>query len=124
MEILFLILLWVLLYVFFLFPAILMLITWLPRKMQRGGFEPSVAVLIAARNERENIGPKIVNTLACDYPREKLRILVGSDGSSDGPMPRSLRPTGPGCAWSRSRPAREKHAPSTRWPGKRSPTCW
>jgi len=44
---------------------------------------PRVSVLIAARNEEQDIGWKIVETLAWAYPREKLEILVCSDASED-----------------------------------------
>ncbi|MEW6442065.1 MAG: glycosyltransferase family 2 protein [bacterium] len=45
---------------------------------------PSISVLIAAYNEEKSIERKIRNTLALDYPKERLEILVGSDGSTDG----------------------------------------
>lgn len=44
---------------------------------------PTVSVLIAAHNEEGCIRQKIENTLAFDYPREKLEIIIGSDGSTD-----------------------------------------
>ncbi|MGC1810196.1 MAG: glycosyltransferase family 2 protein [Candidatus Binataceae bacterium] len=44
---------------------------------------PSVSVLIAARNEEQDIGWKIAETLAWDYPPEKLHITVASDASED-----------------------------------------
>lgn len=44
---------------------------------------PSLSLLIAAYNEEEVIGERIENALALDYPREKLEIVVASDGSSD-----------------------------------------
>lgn len=84
MQLIFVILLSALLYVFLLFPAILMLLAFFPRRTPPAGHEPSVDVLIAARNEREYIAAKIANTLASDYPAQKLHIIVGSDGSSDG----------------------------------------
>lgn len=84
MEPLFLTLAGLLLYVFFLFPALLALPALFPRRKVAAGYQPSVAVLVAARNEQDRIAAKIANTLASEYPRENLRILVGSDGSSDG----------------------------------------
>jgi len=45
---------------------------------------PKVSVLIAAHNEAACIREKIENTLAFDYPAEKLEIWIGSDGSTDG----------------------------------------
>ena len=44
---------------------------------------PRIAVLIPACNEERWIARKIENTLALDYPQEKLRIVVASDGSTD-----------------------------------------
>jgi len=46
--------------------------------------EPSVSLLIAAYNEERDIAGKIASSLALDYPPDKLEILIGSDGSSDG----------------------------------------
>jgi cellulose synthase/poly-beta-1,6-N-acetylglucosamine synthase-like glycosyltransferase len=45
---------------------------------------PTVSVLIAARNEHKDIGWKLRQTLAWDYPQHKLEVLVGSDASTDG----------------------------------------
>lgn len=44
---------------------------------------PSLSLLIAAHNEAPVIGQRIRNALALDYPRDKLEILVASDGSAD-----------------------------------------
>ncbi|MBL0061741.1 MAG: glycosyltransferase [bacterium] len=44
---------------------------------------PSVAVLIPAYNEKQVIGEKLKNTLALEYPADKLEVIVGSDGSTD-----------------------------------------
>lgn len=44
---------------------------------------PSVSILISAFNEAATIGKKIDNLLEMDYPKEKMEILVGSDGSTD-----------------------------------------
>src|SRR5438132_5611184 len=44
---------------------------------------PLVTLLIAAHNEERWIGARIENALAQDYPREKLEIVVASDGSRD-----------------------------------------
>ena len=45
--------------------------------------EPSVSVLIAARNEEKDIGWKIRETLAWEYPPGKMDILIASDASDD-----------------------------------------
>lgn len=44
---------------------------------------PAVALIIAAYNEERVIDAKIRNSLALDYPKERLRIVVVSDGSTD-----------------------------------------
>ncbi len=47
-------------------------------------YEPTVTLLIAAYNEKAVIAEKLENSLALEYPREKLQILVAADGSNDG----------------------------------------
>lgn len=47
-------------------------------------YEPTVTLLVAAYNEESCLGRKLENSLALDYPRDKLRILVITDGSDDG----------------------------------------
>lgn len=44
---------------------------------------PGVSILIAAYNEEELIDQKIENTLTLDYPKNKLQIIVVTDGSND-----------------------------------------
>jgi cellulose synthase/poly-beta-1,6-N-acetylglucosamine synthase-like glycosyltransferase len=45
---------------------------------------PSVSLIIAAYNEEKVIAERLENALAMDYPRDRLQILVASDGSTDG----------------------------------------
>ncbi|MBI5543601.1 MAG: glycosyltransferase family 2 protein [Deltaproteobacteria bacterium] len=55
------------------------------RRRRRGAaFTPSVSLIIPAHDEAECIGAKLDNSLSLDYPDDKLEIVVGSDGSSDG----------------------------------------
>jgi hypothetical protein len=44
---------------------------------------PSVSVIVAAYDEEDVIERKVRNVLAVDYPRDKLELIVASDGSSD-----------------------------------------
>src|SRR5512143_3406751 len=44
---------------------------------------PSVSIIIAARNEEENIGRCLRSMCNLTYPREKLEILVVDDRSTD-----------------------------------------
>ncbi len=45
--------------------------------------EPSVSLLVAAYDEAAVIGDKIRNSLALDYPADKLEVVIASDGSKD-----------------------------------------
>lgn len=45
---------------------------------------PSVSVILPVFNEAAHIERKLANTLALDYPRERLEVLFVSDGSTDG----------------------------------------
>lgn len=44
---------------------------------------PSLSLLIAAHNEEASIREKLQQSLELDYPRDKLEIVVVSDGSTD-----------------------------------------
>jgi glycosyltransferase involved in cell wall biosynthesis len=44
---------------------------------------PSVALVVSAHDEEEVIGRRVENLLELDYPREKLAVVVASDGSTD-----------------------------------------
>jgi cellulose synthase/poly-beta-1,6-N-acetylglucosamine synthase-like glycosyltransferase len=48
-----------------------------------GSDEPTVSVVIAAHNEQVNLPGKLRNLSELDYPRERLEIVVVSDGSTD-----------------------------------------
>jgi glycosyltransferase involved in cell wall biosynthesis len=72
------------LYVYIGFPLLLWLLAALVRRAPREqAIEPSISLLIAAYNEAAVIADKIRNSLALDYPAEKLEIVVASDGSED-----------------------------------------
>ncbi len=44
---------------------------------------PSVTVLLSVYNEEKVIEAKIINLFECDYPNDKLEIIVGNDCSYD-----------------------------------------
>jgi poly-beta-1,6-N-acetyl-D-glucosamine synthase len=44
---------------------------------------PGVTVLVVAYNEAARVAARIENLLASDYPRDRLEILIASDGSTD-----------------------------------------
>jgi cellulose synthase/poly-beta-1,6-N-acetylglucosamine synthase-like glycosyltransferase len=64
-------------------PFIALLARLRPRPVDAGDVLPRVALVIAAHNEQDVIEAKLANALALDYPRDRLRIIVASDASSD-----------------------------------------
>lgn len=74
----------ILAYVYVGYPVLVYFVSRLfPRPVMQAEIEPHVTILITAFNEEAVIGEKLTNTLAIEYPREKLEILVASDGSTD-----------------------------------------
>ena len=71
-------------YVYVGYPLVLFLVSrvW-SRPVRRSAMTPSVTMIIAAYNEEDVITKKLENSLALDYPADKLEILVASDGSTD-----------------------------------------
>ena len=64
----------------------LLILAWArlrPRPVREREFEPFVSVLVVAHNERATIGAKIRNCLSIDYPKDRLQIVIASDGSTD-----------------------------------------
>jgi cellulose synthase/poly-beta-1,6-N-acetylglucosamine synthase-like glycosyltransferase len=56
-----------------------------PRQVRASdSFEPTVSICIAAYNGEKYLEAKLRSLQALDYPREKIEILVCSDGSTDG----------------------------------------
>lgn len=53
------------------------------KAVKKALFFPDVTIIITAYNEEKRIRKKLNNTLGLEYPREKLQILVASDGSTD-----------------------------------------
>jgi cellulose synthase/poly-beta-1,6-N-acetylglucosamine synthase-like glycosyltransferase len=71
-------------YPYIVFPLLLAgLRRLVPRPVRKAPVEPSVSLLIAAYNEAAVIAAKVENSLALDYPAERLEIVVASDGSTD-----------------------------------------
>jgi cellulose synthase/poly-beta-1,6-N-acetylglucosamine synthase-like glycosyltransferase len=50
---------------------------------------PRVSLIVAAYDEEEVIAAKVANALALDYPRERLELIVASDGSADATVERA-----------------------------------
>jgi cellulose synthase/poly-beta-1,6-N-acetylglucosamine synthase-like glycosyltransferase len=71
-------------YVYAGYPLLLALIgMFVRRRRPEPGYYPQISVLIAAYNEEAAIERKIRQTLALEYPAEKLEVLVLSDCSTD-----------------------------------------
>lgn len=74
----------VILYAYIGYPVLLALVARLRPPVRYAASEPPlVTLLIAAYNEEEAIAGKLKNTLALDYPREALQVIVAADGSDD-----------------------------------------
>jgi cellulose synthase/poly-beta-1,6-N-acetylglucosamine synthase-like glycosyltransferase len=50
---------------------------------------PTVSLIIPAYDEEEVIAGKVANALALDYPRDRLQVIVASDGSIDATADRA-----------------------------------
>ena len=74
----------ILFYVYVGYPLLLALIaSFVRREKAEPGYAPMLSILIAAYNEEAGIARKLEQTLALDYPADKMEILVLSDGSTD-----------------------------------------
>ena len=71
-------------YSYFLYPLILKMLPARKRSiLSQGDYIPGLSLIITVHNEEARIKQKIINSLAADYPREKLEIIVASDFSTD-----------------------------------------
>lgn len=83
-QIIFWISLAALFYTYIGYPLLVYFVGLIKRREVKKSFcEPAVTILITAYNEERDIFSKIENTLKINYPKEKLEILVASDGSTD-----------------------------------------
>src|SRR3954451_24632061 len=75
------------------YPLALRLLIALRRRptLEPGVWEelPRVSLIVAAYDEEEVIAEKVANALALDYPRERLQMIVASDGSADATAERA-----------------------------------
>jgi biofilm PGA synthesis N-glycosyltransferase PgaC len=56
---------------------------WRGRLPERSGELPTVSIVIVAHNEGRKIRERLQNLVGLDYPRERVEILLASDGSDD-----------------------------------------
>src|SRR5215211_6598983 len=82
--IVFIITLALIVYTYIGYPILLYVLSQLFGKRVRAAeIAPRLSIIIAAYNEERDIARKLDETLALDYPKEKLEIIVASDCSSD-----------------------------------------
>ncbi len=84
METLFFILLFLSVYPYGIYPAVVYIMSrLLNNPWRKGNIARPLTILISVYNEEKVIGEKIKNTLSLEYPKELLEIIVISDGSTD-----------------------------------------
>ena len=76
------------LYVYAGYPLVLRVWVWLRPvrfRLQTSDFrlEPTISIVIAARNEGHRLAARIDNLLSLDYPADRRQIVIVSDGSTD-----------------------------------------
>jgi biofilm PGA synthesis N-glycosyltransferase PgaC len=54
-----------------------------PKHVKKATYTPSVTLIIVAHDEETRIERKLRNCLDLDYPKDRLEIIVASDGSCD-----------------------------------------
>lgn len=82
MLIVFIFCLSVLIYIFFGYPVVLGILSFLfGKKVNKKEFYPHLSLIISAYNEENIIRQKIENSLGLDYPKEKLEIIVASEST-------------------------------------------
>ncbi|WP_406683471.1 glycosyltransferase [Seonamhaeicola sp. MEBiC1930] len=91
LEILFWTLLFIIFYTYVGYGILLYFIIKIRRILKIGNktkvdssYEPEVTLFIAAYNEKDYVEAKMKNTMALDYPKDKLNIVWVTDGSDDG----------------------------------------
>ncbi|MEL6193544.1 MAG: glycosyltransferase, partial [Bacteroidota bacterium] len=77
---------WILCYTYLIYGGILWLLTRRKKVEATDNWSDKplpLTVVIAAYNEEDFIEEKILNTLSLNYPKDYLKVLVVTDGSSD-----------------------------------------
>lgn len=91
LKIFFWLLLFIVVYTYVGYGILLFLVIKIKRFFKRSkpavknpGYEPEITLFITAYNEKDYVADKMNNTMALDYPKEKLHIVWVTDGSDDG----------------------------------------
>ena len=84
MNLLFIVSVALVFFAYFGYPLTLLLLgKFIGKDVKRASIYPAVTFIITVHNEEKRIRDKLENMLGIDYPKDKLQILVASDGSSD-----------------------------------------
>jgi cellulose synthase/poly-beta-1,6-N-acetylglucosamine synthase-like glycosyltransferase len=71
-------------YIYLGYPALVVLLSKIrPKQVNKDFYQPQVTILISAYNEERYIEETIKNKLGLNYPKDKMEIIVISDGSTD-----------------------------------------
>ena len=72
-------------YSYIIYPIFLELIYLMKKKNRPSSVFglPSISILVSVYNEEKVIEEKIKNLFDCDYPKDKIEIIIGNDCSSD-----------------------------------------
>jgi cellulose synthase/poly-beta-1,6-N-acetylglucosamine synthase-like glycosyltransferase len=71
------------------YPVLLRLFARGEQPPLTAGELPSVSLIVAAHDEEQVIDRRIQNVFALDYPRDRLELIVSSDGSTDATVERA-----------------------------------
>jgi cellulose synthase/poly-beta-1,6-N-acetylglucosamine synthase-like glycosyltransferase len=71
-------------YTYFLYPLILKFSVKKKEENKDENFYPDVSFVIPVFNEILILEEKIKNTLSLEYPKDKIEVIIASDGSNDG----------------------------------------
>jgi glycosyltransferase involved in cell wall biosynthesis len=84
MEVVFFFSIFLVFFVYFGYPLTLALLAQFKSfEPKRAPIVPTVTLVITVFNEEKRIRKKLENTILLDYPKDKLQIIVASDGSTD-----------------------------------------
>jgi len=86
MQIIFWTLVFLIVYSYFLYPVFLRAILFFKKavRVTDENYTPMVTMIVSAYNEEYILEEKINNFLNINYPENKIELVIGNDGSSDG----------------------------------------
>lgn len=84
-ELIFLLLIFAIVYTYLLYPLLLVIIARIKKNVVKAdiGFEPDISIVLSAHNEEHLIEEAVRSVFNNGYPADKIKLFVGSDGSTD-----------------------------------------